>query len=44
MKKALKVTRIFVIIFIYMEINNGNVSDSMKNIEKQSNLKVMNLL
>ena len=44
MKKALKVTRIFVIIFIYMEVNNGNESDSMKNIEKQSNLKVMNLL
>ena len=29
---------------MYIEVNNGNELDSMKKIEKQSNLKVMNLL
>ena len=27
-----------------MEVNNGNESDSMKKIEKESTLEVMNLL
>ena len=34
----------FVQKIVYMEVNNGNKSDSIKRIEKQSNLKVMNLL
>ena len=29
-------------IYIYIEVNNGNESDSMKKIEKQSNPKMMN--
>ena len=31
-------------IYLYMEGNNGNKSDSVKKIEKQINSKVMNLL
>ena len=34
---------IYIYIYIYMEPDNGNESDSMKKIAKQSNPKVMNL-
>ena len=34
---------IYIYIYIYMEVNNGNKSDCIKKIEKQSNPKIMNL-
>ena len=35
---------LFVPVYIYIYIYNGNESNSMEKIEKQSNPKVMNLL
>ena len=36
--------KLYIFVYIYMEVYNRNESDSMKKIEKQSNPKVMNLL
>ena len=44
MQREYKCMCVHVCVHINMEVNKGNKSDSMKKIEKQNNLKVMNVL